>query len=121
MQRDNSEDTLRATFNTSFGVGDRVVLNVQTSDCFTILEEITTPDDLSSITVASLCTTSKPTPGETCPTMTHFARYLKCGDDQMIIGNNKDEFPQFIKQVSNNDCWSFIDEHQMNKVIMSLI
>ena len=110
VQRDNSEDTLRATFNASFSVGDRVVLNVQTSDCFTILEEITTPDDLSAITVATLCTTSKPTPGETCPTMTHFARYLKCGDDQIeVIGNNKDEFPQFIKQVSNNDCWSFID------------
>ncbi len=110
VQRDNSQDTLRVDFNSNFSVGQRVVLNVQTSDCFTILEEITTPDDLSAITVASLCSTQPPTPNETDPTMTHFARYLKCGDDRIeILGNNKDEFPQFAKQTSSGDCYSFID------------
>jgi hypothetical protein len=110
VQRDNSQDTLRVDFNASFSVGDRVVLNVQTSDCFTILEEITTPDDLSAITVASLCSTQPPTPTQQDPTMTHFARYLKCNDDVIeILGNNKDEFPQFAKQTSSGDCYSFID------------
>jgi len=110
VQKDNSLDQLRVDFNASFSVGDRVVLNVQTSDCFTILEEITTPDDLSAITINTLCTTQKPTPSETCPDMDFRARYLKCADDRIeVIGNNVDDFPQFIKQVSNNDCWSFID------------
>ena len=110
VQKDNSLDTLRVDFNASFSVGDRVILSVQTSDCFTILEEITTPDDLSGITINSLCTTTPPVVTEQCPTMTFFARYLKCGDDVIkIIGNNKDEFPQFVKQTSTGDCFSFIN------------
>ena len=110
VQRDNSQDTLRVAFNASFTVGDRVILSEQTNDCFTIIEEITTPDDLSGITINVLCTTTPPVVSETDPTMTFFARYLKCGDDVIqVLGNNKDEFPQFAKQLSTNDCYSFIN------------
>ena len=115
VERDNSQDRLRVDYNSSFSVGERVVLNVETENCFTILEEIRTPDDLSAITIASLCSTQPPTPTEQCPTMTFFARYLLCGGDEIkIMGNNKDVFPTLIKKLSTNECWEFIDRTGIN-------
>ena len=96
-------------YSASFTPGQRVVISSDSDFCYDIIEEVQIPVT-TSITISSLCTTGTPTPAENCPTMAFRARYLKCGDDVIeVIGNNVDEFPQYVKQISTGDCYSFID------------
>ena len=87
----------------------RVVISSDSEFCYIILEESQIPVT-TSITISSLCTTGTPTPAENCPTMAFRARYIKCADDRIeVIGNNVDEFPQYVKQISTGDCYSFLN------------
>ena len=77
--------------------------------CWTIIQEYPASANPTR-TITASCTTPKPVESESCPTMTFFARYLKCNDDRIeIIGNNTENFPNYIKQISTGDCWSLID------------
>lgn len=104
----NEEDFV--VYNAAFSIEERVTISddVQ-NECWTIIQEYPASANPTR-TITASCTTPKPTPTESCPTMTFFARYLKCNDDRIeIIGNNTENFPNYIKQKSTGDCWSFID------------
>ena len=110
VQKDNSLDRVKVAFNSTFGVGQRVIISSDSENCYTIIESFRDASTVTTPTISSLCTTATPTPTETCPTMTFFARYLLCGGDEIkIIGNNVNNFPNVIKKVSTSECWSFID------------
>ena len=96
-------------FDGAFSPGDSVVISSDSEFCYDIIEVHPHPIT-TSITIIASCNIVTTQPPEQCPTMTHFARYLKCGDDVIqVIGNNVDNFPQFVKQISTGHCFSFIN------------
>ena len=103
----NEEDFV--VYNSAFSIEERVTISDDTqNECWTIISEypaFATP----TRTITQSCTTPKPVETESCPTMIYFAEYIKCNDDRIeIIGNNTENFPNYIKQKSTGDCWSFI-------------
>lgn len=99
---------LYVTYNAAYSVGEEVRIVGDSEFCYLILEE--NRDIASAGTIQVSCNIVTTQPVEQCPTMSFFARYLKCGGDQIvIIGNQTDTFPSFIQQVSTTDCFSFID------------
>jgi hypothetical protein len=96
---------VNVVYNSLFSPGDRVVISSDSEYCYIIQASIdlaTSP----SITISSACTTGTPTPEEQCPTMTFFAEYQGCGDDNIvIIGNNRNDLPNFVRQKSTSTCF----------------
>lgn len=93
-------------FNSNFSVGQRVVLTVDTEFCFTILEAVRQVETTPTAQINVLCDSTTTVVSESCPTMTFFADYQECGSDQIVtIGNNKNELPNFVKQVSTGTCF----------------
>jgi len=110
LQKDNSLDRVKVAYNSTYGEGQRVIIDSDSENCYTIIESFRDAATITSPTISSLCTTATPTPTQQCPTMTFFARYLLCGGDEIkIIGSNINNFPNVIKKVSTDECWSFID------------
>lgn len=92
-------------YNSNFTPGDSVVISTDSEFCYTILEAQRT-DVTISATITSSCNIITTEPAESCPTMTFFNQYVGCGDDNVVvIGNNKDEFPNFVKQISTGTCF----------------
>jgi len=99
---------LYVTYNGVYSVGEEVRINGDSEFCYLILEA--NRNIASAGTIQASCNIVTTAPVESCPTMTFFALYRKCGsfDDDVIIGNQTETFPNFIQQVSSNDCFQFI-------------
>jgi hypothetical protein len=110
VQKDNSLDRVKVAYNSTYGIDQRVIIDSDSENCYTIIESFRDGTTITTPEISSTCNTQPPTPTQQCPTMTFFARYLLCGGDEIkIMGNNVDNFPNVIKKVSTNECWSFID------------
>ena len=105
VENEVTGERVNVVYNSVYSVGDRVVISSDSNFCYTIEGEIdlgTSP----TVTISSACTTATPTPPEQCPTMTFFAEYQGCGDDNIvIIGNNRNDLPNFVRQKSTSICF----------------
>lgn len=92
-------------YNGDYTPGDSVVISTDSEFCYTILEAQQT-DATITATITIGCNITTTQPSESCPTMTFFNQYVGCGDDNVVvIGNNKDSFPNFVKQISTGICF----------------
>ncbi len=104
-ENETTGERVNVQFSTLFSPGQSVVISTDSNSCYTIQGSI----DLSvtpSATISRACNIDTTEPPETCPTMTFFAEYQGCGDDNfVIIGNNKNELPNIVKQISTDICF----------------
>ena len=105
VENEVTGERVNVVYASSFNIGDRVVISSDSNFCYTIegsIDLATSP----TVTIVSLCATGTPTPEEQCPTMTFFAEYQRCGDDNIvIIGNNRNFLPNFVRQKSTSICF----------------
>jgi len=96
-----------ATYNDTYSVGERVLITGDSENCWEIISEgrNLTPTE----TISASCATSKPVISEVCPTPNYWRRYLRCADDEIrVISNVIEDFPDFIKEISTDNCYSII-------------
>lgn len=105
VENETTGERTEVAFSTLFSPGQSVVISTDSDNCYTIegsVDLTTTP----SATISRACDITPSTPEEQCPTMTFFAEYQGCGDDNfVIIGNNKNELPNIVKQISTSLCF----------------
>jgi len=104
-ENETTGERVNVQFSTLFSPGQSVVISTDNTSCYTIQGSI----DLTTAptaTISRACNIVTTEPPETCPTMTFFAEYQGCGDDNfVIIGNNKNELPNIVKQISTDICF----------------
>ncbi len=104
-ENETTGERVNVQFSTLFSPGQSVVISTDSDSCYTIQGSI----DLTTAptaTISRACNIDTTEPPETCPTMTFFAEYQGCGDDNfVIIGNNKNELPNIVKQISTDICF----------------
>lgn len=106
VENEQRGNRLLVQYLDTFVAGQRVVLTVETEFCFTILETVQNVESTPTAQINALCDSTTTVISEVCPTMTFFADYQGCGDDQIVtIGNNKNDLPDFVKQISTGICF----------------
>ncbi len=106
VENETTGQRINVAYNSNFdGSGSKVRINTDNDNCYIVQGSIdlgTTP----TTTIVGSCDIVTTQPAETCPTMTFFANYQGCGDDQIeIFGRNKNELPDFVKQISTGICF----------------
>lgn len=104
-ENNTTGERVEVLFSTLFDPGDDVVISTDSDSCYTIVGSVDLTTD-PTITISRACDIVTTEPPETCPTMEFFAEYQGCGDDNfVIIGNNKNELPNIVKQISTDICF----------------
>lgn len=104
-ENETTGERVNVLFSTLFSPGQSVVISSDNTSCYTIVGSIDVTND-PTVTISRACDIVTTQPPETCPTMTFFAEYQGCGDDNfVIIGNNKNELPNIVKQISTGLCF----------------